>query len=196
MEGWALLFFFVVYFVVTFAWRSWHVWRRTGINPYVLPNGDDTQAFLARAFRIVLMTMGLYVSGQVLWPVHNGFGTLEWLDAAPVHAAGWTLLLVSLAWIFVAQAQMGLSWRIGIDTARDTALVQTGLFSCSRNPIFLAMRASLLGLLLVRPDAITLTIAVAGEILMQLQVREEEAFLLRKHGSAYTDYCARTPRWL
>jgi protein-S-isoprenylcysteine O-methyltransferase Ste14 len=91
---------------------------------------------------------------------------------------------------------MGLSWRIGIDTAHATELVQHGLFGVSRNPIFLAMRLSLLGLLLVYPAAATLALLVAGEILIQVQVRLEEQHLLGLHGDAYRAYCARVRRWL
>lgn len=197
MDRWLLLLFFIVYFISTFAWRSWRVWRRSGINPYVLPRGDVPQAYVARAFRAVLAAIALYVSVQAAWPASDEWvGALQWLDTATLFVAGWTLLIASLACIVAAQVQMGLSWRIGIDTLHPTGLVSIGLFACSRNPIFLAMRASLAGLLLVRPNALTLAIAIAGELLMQLQVREEESFLMQQHGSSYAEYCARTPRWL
>lgn len=79
-------------------------------------------------------------------------GLLPPLGACPVlqipslRVFGWALLLAALAWTLVAQAQMGDSWRIGIDSANSTALVTSGLFAISRNPIFLAMRINLLGL--------------------------------------------------
>ena len=95
-----------------------------------------------------------------------------------------------------AQAQMGMSWRIGIATAHRTDLVQNGLFSLSRNPIFLAMRVSLMGLFLALPAAATLALLCAGEILMQVQVRLEEQHLLASHGQAYADYRERVRRWL
>jgi protein-S-isoprenylcysteine O-methyltransferase Ste14 len=197
MERWSLVLFFVVYFGLTFAWRSWHVRREAGINPYVLPASDDAPGYVGRAFRHTLIATGAYVSTQAVWPdADSWLGILPWLDAAPVRAAGWTMLLLSLLWAGVAQAHMGLSWRIGIDTRHATGLVRHGLFAVSRNPIFLAMRVSLLGLVLVRPNGLTLALAIAGELLMQLQVRLEEAFLLQRHGAAYTEYCAATRRWL
>ena len=66
----------------------------------------------------------------------------------------------------------------------------------SRNPIFLAMRVNLLGLVLVFPAATTLAILVAGEILMQVQVRLEEEHLRGAHGLTYDDYARRVRRWL
>ena len=91
------------------------------------------------------------------------------------------LLLAALAWTLVAQAQMGDSWRIGIDSANSTALVTSGLFAISRNPIFLAMRINLLGLFAVLPNALTLLTLIAGEMLMQVQVRLDETHLAGLH---------------
>ena len=69
--------------------------------------------------------------------------------------------VVSLLWMLIAQAQMGASWRVGIDSANRTELVSKGLFTISRNPIFLATRLALLGFFLVAPNAATLAVAVA-----------------------------------
>jgi protein-S-isoprenylcysteine O-methyltransferase Ste14 len=75
-------------------------------------------------------------------------------------------------------------------------LVQHGLFARSRNPIFLSMRMALLGLVLVAPSAATLVLLVAGELLMQVQVRLEEQHLTGLHGERYAAYCHRVRRWL
>ncbi len=197
MERWLLLGFFIVYFSLTFAWRSWRVWRQTGINPYVLPTGDSLQGFCAKAFRLVLCATAVYAAAQALMPGIDGvLGEIELLAAPLAHQFGWALLLISLMLVGVAQVQMGSSWRIGIDTQRDTSLVSGGLFALSRNPIFLGMRISLLGLLLVRPNGLTLALLATADLLMQMQVRQEEEFLVQRHGAAYIDYCKRTPRWL
>lgn len=197
MERWLLVLFFVVYFTTAFVWRSWQVWRKTGVNPYVLPRSDDAQGYVAKAFRLVLLSMAAYVAVQAVWPAADAaLPQIGWLDTAAIRLAGWCTLLAPLAWVTIAQMQMGAAWRIGIDLKNETALVRNGLFALSRNPIFLAMRTSLFGLLLVRPNALTLVLAVAGELLMQLQVRQEEAFLQQRHGETYLEYCARTPRWI
>ncbi len=109
---------------------------------------------------------------------------------------GFTLHNISLIWIAAAQAQMGSSWRIGIDTQNQTKLVQTGLFRLSRNPIFLGMRLNLLGLFLVLPNAVTLVILLLGDALIQIQVRLEETHLSEAHGEGYQAYCQQVRRWL
>jgi protein-S-isoprenylcysteine O-methyltransferase Ste14 len=192
-----LLAYFLAYFAVAFAWRMFVVFRLTGVNPLVLSSSDDVHGYVGRALKllaascaVVILLIGVAREAPV-W-----LGSYAALRSPWISAAGVLLLGVSLAWLVAAQAQMGASWRIGIDTRRRTELVQHGLFSISRNPVFLAMRVTLAGLFLVFPAAATLVVLVAGEILMQVQVRLEEQHLLALHGEAYASYRSRVRRWL
>ncbi len=92
------------------------------------------------------------------------------------------LLLTSLGWTLLAQAQMGESWRIFIDQEHRTSSVRSGIFGLSRNPIFLGMMLTLLGLFLAIPNTLTLLSFVMGVVLIQIQVRLEEKFLAKVHG--------------
>jgi len=74
--------------------------------------------------------------------------------------------------------------------------VTQGLFALSRNPIFLSLRITLLGLFFYSPNALTLALASVGEVLMQLQVRLEEQHLLGQHGEVYVTYCQKVRRWI
>lgn len=193
-----LLPFFLLYFLLAFVWRSWLVYRREGINPLVLPAADDAYGYVGRCFKLVIGASFALVLLLAASPAAPGWlgewpalARMRWLEIA-----GWVLLLLSLVWLLIAQMQMGSSWRIGIDEVHRTELVSRGLFALSRNPIFLAMRVNLLGLFCVFPAAATLAILVAGEILMQVQVRLEEQHLQALHGAAYEEYRARVRRWL
>jgi protein-S-isoprenylcysteine O-methyltransferase Ste14 len=193
----ALLGFFVLFFLSAFVWRSLVVYRRSGKNPLVLSVNDDAYGYVGRAFKTVIAAVAVVVTlnavnpGSVLW-----LGVIALLQDRGLEIAGWMLLLVSLGWMLVAQMQMGISWRVGIDSQNATPLVSRGLFTLSRNPIFLAMRVNLLGLFLILPNGATLATLVAGELLMQIQVRLEEAHLAALHGELYAQYKARVRRWL
>jgi protein-S-isoprenylcysteine O-methyltransferase Ste14 len=192
-----LLAFFVVYFMLTFAMRAALVYRRTGINPLVLPARDDAYGYVGRAFKIVIASVAVFVCIEAFAPATlQGLGRIKLFRGEMLAATGWSLMIVSLAWLLVAQSQMGNSWRVGIDEKRKTELVTHGLFAISRNPIFLGMRVTLAGLFLATPSAITLAIAVAGELLMQVQVRLEEAHLSNLHGERYAQYGQQVRRWL
>lgn len=190
----ALLAYFLAFFAVAFVWPTWRLWRRDRINAFVLPFDDTAYGVVSKGFRLLILAL-FAVLIAALWMPVDQFGPLPWLDHAVVRIAGIVLMVGSLILIVVAQAQMGRSWRIGIDTGRATSLVQTGVFSLSRNPIFLSMRVNLLGLLLLWPNAATLAGLLLGEVLMQVQVRLEEDHLGRILGAEYTSYRSRTPRW-
>jgi len=197
-ENTLLLIYFLAYFLLAFAWRSVLTYRRTGINPVVLPRSEDAYGYVGLAFKVVILGCAMLVSSMALLPdaIIPWTGRIEPLQVTAAKWLGWFLLLLALLWMLVAQAQMGASWRIGIDTGHRTELVSSGLFAISRNPIFLAMRASMLGLFLVAPNAVTLALLVTSEVLLQVQVRLEEAHLSALHGSAYDAYCAKVRRWL
>lgn len=121
---------------------------------------------------------------------------IDWLEHVWLTWVGLLLLLVSFGWTVLAQAQMGNSWRIGIDEEHRTNLVRRGVFRVSRNPIFLGMILTLMGLFLIIPNALTMLAFVLGAVLIQIQVRLEEQFLAASHGTEYDDYRRRVRRWL
>lgn len=193
----ALLAFFVAYLLFGFVWRSLLVYRRTGASPFVLATTDDAHGYVGRAFKLVMAALGALVTAHALAPdAVNEIGGLETLRRPMLSSVGWALLVASTVWLVVAQAQMGTAWRVGIDVGTPTELVSAGLFAISRNPIFLSVRVSLLGLFFVLPHAATLAVLVAGELLIQVQVRLEEQHLRTLHGERYTTYQARVRRWL
>ena len=131
------------------------------------------------------------------WPSgYQYFVPIVWLERSWLIWSGVALLLLSLIWTVLAQAQMGESWRIGIDEEHRTPLVTSGVFGWSRNPIFVGMKITLLGLFLIIPNALTLLAFVMGVVLIQIQVRLEEDFLVKNHGVEYEQYRRQVRRWI
>lgn len=191
-----LLLFFTVFFALAFLWPTLRLWRRERVNALVLPYDDSAEGIVGKRFRATLLGIFVLLVALVAGLPDAFVGPLEWMHQPVLRTAGWLLLALSLLWVVAAQAQMGASWRIGIDARAPTPLVNTGIFSLSRNPIFLGMRASLLGLFLVLPNAVTLAILLLGEALIQVQVRLEEAHLKKDHGKAYELYRTSVRRWI
>ena len=90
---------------------------------------------------------------------------------------------------------MSNSWRVGIDLNTKTELKTQGLFSISRNPVFLGMLITLAGLFLILPNAITMLVLVSSTWIFQIQIRLEEEYLSKKHGKSYVDYSKKVRRW-
>ena len=189
--------YLVAYFFAAFFWRSFVVWKRTGVNPLVFKGSDNAHDYIGRVFKLVfgavVAVVAVYSTSERLYQYLT---PISWLEHRILQWAGVIILVVSLIWTVVAQAQMGESWRIGIDEERRTPLVRRGVFGLSRNPIFLGMMLTLLGLVLVIPNAVTLLVLVLGVVLIQIQVRLEEEFLSGAHGEAYAEYRRDVRRWL
>lgn len=189
--------YLVVYFAVAFVWRSVVVYKTTGINPYVLGGSDNAYDYIGVVFRMTfLAVVGVIILFAASANLYGYAAPLRWLEVDFVRWFGLALLVASLVWTAVAQFQMGASWRIGIDKKNRTELVEKGLFSISRNPIFLGMRLALVGFFLTIPNAVTLLTLVLGDVLMQIQVRLEEEHLRNLHGTRYAEFSSRVRRWI
>ena len=192
-----LLIFFIAFFLLAFVIRAVLVYRSTGINPLVLRRTQDAYGYVSMAFTVLVLGCAGVVTLLAFVPhASNWLGVIAPLEITFIKGLGWFCLVVSLLSMVIAQAQMGASWRIGIDSANRTELVSKGLFSISRNPIFLAVRLALLGFFLVAPNAATLALLAAAEVIIQVQVRLEEKHLLGLHGATYEQYFSKVPRWL
>ena len=194
---WYLPFYFAIYLGVCFIWRSYLVWKRTGKNPMVLGSSDSVFDYVGRWFKFAIVLIAIVVGAFVISKeAYAWLVPITYLEQEALVLIGIGLTIISLVWIAVAQAQMGASWRIGIDHKNKTGLVSVGLFRRSRNPIFLGMIWTIMGFFLILPNAVSLLALVLGYVLIQIQVRLEEEFLERAHGSAYLEYRRMVRRWL
>ena len=191
-----LLVFFALFVMAAFFWPTWRLWRRDRVNALVLPRDDTAEGFIGIWFKGVIASIFALLTALAVGLPASAVGALILFDHPIIRAGGWGLLALSLLWVITAQGQMGASWRIGIDKVSRPALVIRGVFGLSRNPIFLGMRLSLLGLFLVLPNAFTLALLLAGEVLMQVQVRLEEEHLLKEYGAEYESYRQAVRRWI
>ncbi len=192
-----LLVYLTLFFGLALALPSYRVWKTTGVNPYKFNSSDSAHDYVGKNFRFVMLACALVVIVSAFLPnVYQYLLPIHYLTNSTLVVTGQILLLAALIWVLTAQVHMQKSWRVGIDEEVKTELIQTGLFKLSRNPIFLGMRAMLLGLFLTMPNAITFTILIAGELLVQIQVRLEEEFLTRTHGNSYIAYQKQVRRWI
>lgn len=196
-QSYFLPIYLVLYVIAAFFWRSYVVWKKTGINPVVFKGTDSAHDFIGTVskliFAVVLLVVLIY---SVLPNAYPYLMPVPWLQHPWIRSTGVILLIASLVWIVLAQGQMGESWRIGIDTDNKTKLVQTGVYRVSRNPIFLGMMVTLFGLFLVIPNAVTLLIFVLIVVLINIQVRLEEEYLKSSHGEDYVRYQRTVGRWI
>lgn len=187
--------YFIVYFGIAFVAKSIIIAKRIGKNPIVLSKDDSAYGIIGLYFKLTMIGMFIYILLFTFVPtIYDYFLPIKPLETLAVKYVGLAFLALALIWIIIAQANMQNSWRIGIDTTTKTELITTGLFSISRNPIFLGMIISLLGLFLTTPNALTALFLILGYVLIQIQIRLEEEFLTKQHGQTYATYKQKVKR--
>ena len=132
-----------------------------------------------------------------------------WLVAAATPGLGWhfptaAALAIALAIVGAAVAAAGV-WSFHrhrttvhpLHPEKATAIVTTGVYRWSRNPMYLGMALALLGWAawLAHPLAL-LGVPAFMAAIQRLQIVPEERALAAKFGTAYAAYCRHVRRWL
>jgi len=188
--------YFLCYIIFLVGVRSLAVSRKIGKSPVVLARGDDIHGLINNYFKIIGALVSVYLIVFAVFPqYYRIFLPLEYLDREGLKIAGLALMAITFGIVFFAQIHMQNSFRIGIDQGLQTNLVSGGLFRYSRNPIYVGMLGSVLGLFLVTPDAFTLLLFIIAYVLVQVQVRLEEEYLLKMHGADFLAYKQKVRRF-
>lgn len=110
---------------------------------------------------------------------------------------GAALVVLGLAVMIAAAAQLMLARTTVVPHRDPSSLVMNGMFSLSRNPIYLGDALVLAGLYLAWDAIIALPlVAVFMFVITRRFIRPEEERLRRIFGEIFEDYCARTRRWI
>jgi protein-S-isoprenylcysteine O-methyltransferase Ste14 len=127
------------------------------------------------------------------WPLVS---TQRFFLSKPAAWTGVGLCLGGLLILLISLVSFGTSFRVGIDVDDPDELVTTGIFSLSRNPIYVGGALVLIGEFLVFPNWIPLVYLGAGLALFHRQVLREEEFLRNHYGQKYVEYCKRVRRYV
>jgi len=186
-----LLYFFLVFFL-----RSFILWKRTGINPFVFGKSEKAHDYIGRVYKVMIIGTWISITIFSFFPeLYEHLVPIRYLELDALRMAGLIILIGSFVWLSIAQYQMSNSWRIGIDYGEKTELVSDGLFKYSRNPIFLGVLVSYLGTFLIIPNALSFAILLVTFLTIQFQVRLEEEYLVSIHGKTYLSYQMKVRRW-
>jgi len=150
-------------------------------------------------------TARVLVRPPIAWAVAviAGFA-LDWLeplplvpDDLPAGLLGAVVFMLALAlgiWAVDTLTRAGTN----VPTNRPTtAMVESGPYRFTRNPIYLGMFGVLIGLAIAFDTPWPLVTLVPFALVIRYGVvAREEAYLERKFGQAYRDYKKRVRRWL
>lgn len=160
-----------------------------------------------------LMKTSPPVAHQSLWQTSEAIALAFVSTASVLH---WLLPATRVRWIPwalgipVAAASLGIAILLIVAAKRElrrhgqgtapgmptTALVTSGPFRRSRNPMYLAMLLILSSLGLTALPILLPMLVAAPAVLHVLLIAPEERLLTQEFGPAFADYCAQVPRWV
>lgn len=153
---------------------------------------------------VELMSFGGLVAWMIeliLYALHSEFHIFPspldtvLLDSNLAKMIGVTLISIGLIVFVGAFVSFGDSWRVGFDTKTPGALVTTGLFAFTRNPIYVFIDLWFLGIFLINGRLIFLIFAALAFAAVHWQILKEERFCANLYGEPYKNYCERTGRY-
>ncbi|WP_164985851.1 isoprenylcysteine carboxylmethyltransferase family protein [Bosea sp. Tri-44] len=186
-----------VVYVVSFLAMSAILAKEAGRPVWLFGKGSEKQTLPASLFRLAF-------AGAVLWPLWlAAFGNPMKADPLTValdgpwfDALGHLLVVIGACVALLSQRYMGASWRIGAAEGEQGAIVDSGPFAISRNPVFVGQALLFIGLFIVLPSLVQVALTLALLIAIRLQVAIEERVLAASLGQPYLAYKARVRRWL
>jgi protein-S-isoprenylcysteine O-methyltransferase Ste14 len=183
------------YLAIAFIVPTYKTWKQTGLNPITFGKADTAHNYIGFIMKVLIALLFIAVlCFSIGSKIYNFIGPIDYLQIDWLKNIGLAIIHISLVWIAIAQYQMSTSWRIGIDEENKTELKTKGIFSISRNPIFLGMILSILGVFFILPNTLTFFLTLTTYFIIQIQIRLEEEFLKRQHGKNYEQYCKSTSR--
>jgi len=186
-------------FFSVFLGRS--IWlKRKGTTVFVIGNGKKGFAdLLEKSF---LIFFPIWLIEICIHALNLGFQFLPMFLVKPIlnsqiiQFTGAIVISIGLVVFFLSLISFKSSWRVGIDTTSPGDLITSGIFSLSRNPIFLSMDLYFLGTFFIYSNLFFLLSFVCMVLGFHFQIRQEEMFLIKKYGDEYSNYMAQVNRYI
>jgi protein-S-isoprenylcysteine O-methyltransferase Ste14 len=122
-----------------------------------------------------------------------------WARDMPMLLLRWAAAAIGLACLGLSihcWLRMGRNWRMAVAPDQQTELVTTGLFRLVRHPIYALSILLMVCTVVVAPTSPVLVMALIHISLMLAKARNEERFLVGRHGAEYRSYMQRTGRFV
>ena len=166
--------------------------HKKGIKAIVFGRTDKSDFLLLPVVLFFVYSVIAQLTGLPMWnPLVRPF----WNTTAP----GWIGLAfcaVALAGFAAGLISFKNSFRVGIDENKPDALITTGMFAISRNPLYVCFLLFFFGMFLVHRNILIALAAILIPLAIHRQILREEAFLKKHYGGEYEEYCRKVRRYL
>ncbi len=189
----------VAAFVLIIMVKTLYLRLKRNINPIAIGGGKTGLVLVIELFAFISLVVWMFEI--LLYALHFEFRifpyplNFQMIDSEIAKIAGVVLTSLGCLLFILAYVSFGDSWRVGFDVKSPGALVTTGVFSFSRNPIYLFLDLWFIGTFLINGTLIFLIFALLALVVQHWQILQEEAFLTNLYGQSYRDYLSRTGRY-
>jgi protein-S-isoprenylcysteine O-methyltransferase Ste14 len=187
-------------FLIIVVGRASYLHLARNIKAIVIGGGKKG---LVLAVELIAFTgLALWLLEILLYAFHSEFRIFpspldtQLINSVAAKIAGAALVASGIVIFVLAFLSFGDSWRVGFDVKTPGALVTTGIFSVSRNPIYVFLVLWFFGIFLINGTLIFLVFALLTVAVVHWQIVQEENFLMNLYGQSYHDYRERTARYL
>jgi protein-S-isoprenylcysteine O-methyltransferase Ste14 len=151
----------------------------------------------ALELKIPPAALGLLLGG-LMWATARSVPALDFaLPAKPVIAGSLAAVGVLVAVLGIVSFRRAKTTVNPLSPEAASALVTSGIYQRTRNPMYLGMLLVLLGWAVFLANILALVFPIAFVVLMnRLQILPEERALTAVFGSKFADYQSRVRRWL
>jgi len=129
---------------------------------------------------------------QKVWPLDS-----TWVSSTAAHVTAWILVGVSLVISIMAVGRFVASKNTVVTVRPATSLQTGGIYSLTRNPMYLALAILYCGLGILLGN--TWTFILFTPLLLTMQgyvIRREELYLHDAFGDQYDEYKKKVRRWI
>lgn len=190
----SIVFFFLILII-----KASYLLLMRRINPIAIGRGKKGWSL---AFELIAFGgLVVWIVEIILRATHASFHVVppgldpQLIDSIVVKTVGVVLVASALMLFALGFLSFGNSWRVGLDTQTPGALVTSGTFAFTRNPIFVALDLWFVGIFLINGTLVFLIFALLAVIVLHVQMLREEKFLAGLYGEPYREYVRRTARY-
>ena len=192
----SVLLYVFVYYGILLGFRAYLLYKNTGVNVIKNMQREGLPGFIEKVFAVCFITISVIAFNYAFLPVNYQY--LVPITYLEHHFLAWIGIVFSftgLSFGFIAQLQMGDSWRLGINNGKRTELITKGLYQYSRNPVYLGIFISAVGFFLMVPSALSLSYLIVFYISLEVKIRLEELVMENTHANTYLSYKKQVRRW-
>jgi len=187
IENWAIILIHQFVFQGMFVTKNILLRRQTGKQI----RGKNKEANVSIIFFITFIGIAFGISALNL-----PFSTVHLLSSATAIILASILLLVNVIIALLSLLHLKESWRVGVIEGQKTELITTGIYKFTRNPYFVSYLLMFAAYTILLQNLVLLSLSFVGFFLIHKMITKEEEYLYASHGSDYSNYKKKIPRYI